>query len=49
MPVTAHIAASADFGSDGYGGWRSSPTAADAAANGEKGTRLHVPSASIAA
>lgn len=47
MPVTCTIAASADFGSGGYGGWRSSPMAADA--TGETGTRLHVPSASIAA
>ena len=47
MPVTYIIAASAAFGSDGYGEWRTSPMAADA--NGKTGTRLHVPSASIAA
>lgn len=46
MPVTCTIAASADFGSGGYGGWRTFPAAANA---GENGTRLHVPSASIAA
>lgn len=46
MPVTRTIAASADLGSHGYGGWRTSPAAAD---DGETGTRPNVPSASIAA